>query len=390
MINLVLFSLKRRFVNKTNKVLLILLVCLSVFGLFFDQIVEFFSSDDQTTLIRLENIDENQFLLNALHIEVDESSSLSISRVDNNFLIESESILSDIEKIELESLIYPYYQAQLDPSIQEVLINYRHPEIEYKTTTQENYQQKHDNLFMVITMIYFMMIGFAGMLAQEVVAEKTSNILEMIGTSVSLKTHYYSKIIIGWLSILGQFVFVGSVFVGVLLLRVLFDNGRGLLQLLAKYNFIDARYTTITSMIKQFLSNTSSITDLLISLVFLFIGILIIQLILVVVSTGVSSVEEAGALQNPFYIGLLFMYYGAMILNNSSSMTSGWGFFLSFLPVFSMIFMPSRIMIYPVSNFQILFALIINFFVLMFVIKRGEKIYINNVLNFSRRHIVKK
>ena len=257
MINLVLFSLKRRFVNKTNKVLLILLVCLSVFGLFFDQIVEFFSSDDQTTLIRLENIDENQFLLNALHIEVDESSSLSISRVDNNFLIESESILSDIEKIELESLIYPYYQAQLDPSIQEVLINYRHPEIEYKTTTQENYQQKHDNLFMVITMIYFMMIGFAGMLAQEVVAEKTSNILEMIGTSVSLKTHYYSKIIIGWLSILGQFVFVGSVFVGVLLLRVLFDNGRGLLQLLAKYNFIDARYTTIISMIKQFLSNTS-------------------------------------------------------------------------------------------------------------------------------------
>ena len=322
MINLVLFSLKRRFVNKTNKVLLILLVCLSVFGLFFDQIVEFFSSDDQTTLIRLENIDENQFLLNALHIEVDESSSLSISRVDNNFLIESESILSDIEKIELESLIYPYYQAQLDPSIQEVLINYRHPEIEYKTTTQENYQQKHDNLFMVITMIYFMMIGFAGMLAQEVVAEKTSNILEMIGTSVSLKTHYYSKIIIGWLSILGQFVFVGSVFVGVLLLRVLFDNGRGLLQLLAKYNFIDARYTTITSMIKQFLSNTSSITDLLISLVFLFIGILIIQLILVVVSTGVSSVEEAGALQNPFYIGLLFMYYGAMILNNPNTIHS--------------------------------------------------------------------
>ena len=117
---------------------------------------------------------------------------------------------------------------------------------------------------MVITMIYFMMIGFAGMLAQEVVAEKTSNILEMIGTSVSLKTHYYSKIIIGWLSILGQFIFVGSVFVGVLLLRVLFDNGRGLLQLLAKYNFIDARYTIITSMIKQFLSNTSSITDLLI------------------------------------------------------------------------------------------------------------------------------
>lgn len=390
MIELVLFSLKRRFINKTNKVLLILLLTLCSFGLFFDQVLELFTNTDQKISIRLNNIEPNEFLNNSMTIEQDDQSSISITNEGNHYLIQSDSILSDLEKIEIESLIYPYYQNRLNPEIQEVLMTYRHPEIEYQTKLEENFHQKHDNLFIVITMIYFMMIGFSGMLAQEVVAEKTSNILEMIGTSVSLKTHYYSKIIIGWFSVLGQFIFVSGIFLFVLFFRILFDNGRGLIKLLTKYKFIDEESSTITALIKNFIDKQGSLTDLVIALIFLFIGILIVQLLLVMISTKVNSVEEAGALQNPFYIGLLFMYYGAMILNNPSSMSSGWGFLLSFVPIFSMIFMPSRIMIYPVSTFQVIVALIINIGVLIVVIRVGEQKYVKNVLNFSRKSIVKK
>ena len=385
MIHLILFSLKRRFLNKTNKVLFILLICLFSFGFFFDVILDFFVSEDAQLAIRLENIDEVSFINNSNEIIVNDDSKIIVSKNEVGFNIKSESILSDSDKIKIETLIYPYYQSSLDTHVQEVLENYRHPEIVYETVKQENYQQKHDNLFVVITMIYFMMIGFAGMLAQEVVAEKTSNILEMIGTSVSLKTHYYSKIIIGWLSIMGQFVFVGSVGIMVAFLRVIYDNGTGLLSLLNEHGFLDNEARTITQLIRMFLNKGSSLGDLLISLIFLFIGILIVQLILVVISTKVTSVEEAGALQNPFYIGLLFMYYGAMILNNPSSMSHGWGFVLSFVPVFSMIFMPVRIMIYPVPSFQMLFSLVLNLIVLGFVIKSGEEIYVRNVLNFSRK-----
>lgn len=387
---LVLFSLKRRFLNKTHKSLMVLLLCLFVAGAFLDKIVDFFTEDQATLKVALENIDESLFLMNNSDIVIDKQASLKISLDGNVYQVASQQPLSQMEKIQLEALIYPYYQQTLNPKIQEVLVQYRHPQINYTFKEASNIQQKHDNLFMVITSIYFMMLGFAGMLASEVVAEKTSNILELIGTSVSLKTHYYSKIIIGWCSILFQFISMGFLVFVALSLRFLVDRGQGLIAFLNRLKLIQVDFESFDQALGLLLNQKQALFDLGLALLFLFIGILVVQLILVVISTKVITIEEAGALQNPFYMGLLFLYYGALILNNPESMSVGWGFRLSFVPIFSMIFMPMRLMLFKVSVRQIVIGLMINLFFLMFIIKVGEKRYVLQVLNFSSKSNVKK
>lgn len=381
MIELIQFSLKRRFLNKTNKLLMIFLIILFSLFSFLDKIIEQFTSNEPL-LIKLVNIEESEFLTNEF-VQINDQAQITITKKDEMYHIESNEQLSDEKKTVIESMIYPYYQNNLNDDIRLVLEQYRHPMIEYTSIETSNLQQKHDNLFMVITAIYFMMLGFAGMLAQEVVAEKTSNILELIGTSVSLKTHYYSKIIIGWLSILGQFTLMGTVLLISFLPRFVFDNGQGLLSFFKSIGLLNLPSTTFSEVIKSFLNQPQALLDLGLSLIFLFVGILIVQLVLVVISTRVISVEEAGSLQNPFYMGLLLLYYGALILNNPQSMTSGWGFILSFVPVFSMIFMPSRLMLYHVPAFDILVSFLFNAIILFLIIKKGQKVYVENVLNFS-------
>lgn len=381
MIELIKFSLKRRFLNKTNKILMIFLIILFSLFSFLDKIIEQFTSNDRL-LVKLVNIEESEFLTNEF-VQISDQAQITITKTEEKYHIESHEELSDEKKIVIESLIYPYYQNNLNDDIRFVLEQYRHPMIEYTSIESSNLQQKHDNLFMVITAIYFIMLGFAGMLAQEVVAEKTSNILELIGTSVSLKTHYYSKIIIGWLSILGQFTLMGTVLLISFLPRFIFDNGQELLSFFKSIGLLNLPSTTFSEVIKSFLAQPQALFDLGLSLIFLFVGILIVQLVLVVISTRVISVEEAGSLQNPFYMGLLLLYYGALILNNPQSMTSGWGFILSFVPIFSMIFMPSRLMLYHVPIFDIFISFLFNAIILFFIIKKGQKVYVENVLNFS-------
>jgi hypothetical protein len=66
--------------------------------------------------------------------------------------------------------------------------------------------------FIVVTSIYFMLLSFSTAVANEVVNEKTSNVIEVILTSVSHKEHYYSKLLIGWFTMVSQLMIHGCVF----------------------------------------------------------------------------------------------------------------------------------------------------------------------------------
>ena len=65
---------------------------------------------------------------------------------------------------------------------------------------------------------------------------------------------------------------------------------------------------SISEMVKMIFDNQEMIQLLLLSLVFLFIGILFIQMTLVLLTTSVQTIEEAGSIQSPFYIVLLVLY----------------------------------------------------------------------------------
>ena len=103
---------------------------------------------------------------------------------------------------------------------------------------------------------------------------------------------------------------------------------------------------------------------------------------LVLLTTSVQTIEEAGSIQSPFYIVLLVLYYVCMFLNNPESMTNGLGYLFSFVPVLSMIFMPSRLLIYAPGTLEVIVSFVCSLMALIVLIKWGEKRYVETVLDF--------
>lgn len=89
---------------------------------------------------------------------------------------------------------------------------------------------------------------------------------------------------------------------------------------------------------------------------FLLAGMLLIQMLLVVISSFISSIEAAAAIQAPFYMILIAVYYLTLSLNDPQHMSQGIGYYLSFLPFLSMLMMPCRFLMTVVTVPEFLLA----------------------------------
>lgn len=235
--------------------------------------------------------------------------------------------------------------------------------------------------FVVITMIYFLMLGFSSTVANEVVSEKTSNMLEMMLTSISYKEHYIAKLLLGWLTILTQAIVWMSVVSFWLITRIIFDQGAGLYTLLYRLKVIDKQYISFIDHIQSLTLSLTDVGYLLISVLFLMLGILLVQLILLLVSIKIENIEESASVQAPFYLIMLGLYYGILAINNYSHMQLGIGKLLSFIPGFSMLLMPIRILFYEVSIVEVGISLIFSSIVLVGAYQLGLKYYKRNLMH---------
>ena len=102
-------------------------------------------------------------------------------------------------------------------------------------------------------------------------------------------------------------------------------------------------------------------------------------------SSFIANVEEAGNIQAPFYLILMGVYYFALSVNTPYQMSEGIGFILSFLPFFSMLFMPCRLLIQNVSMFELMLSYMISFSAIFFVVKKGSAVYQRGVLDYSSK-----
>ena len=118
-------------------------------------------------------------------------------------------------------------------------------------------------------------------------------------------------------------------------------------------------------------------------ILFLALGILLVQLIMVIVSSFVSSVEEAGNLQAPFYLVLLGIYYLVMAINNPYDLNEGIGFYLSFVPLINMLLMPCRLLISDVPIIQLFASIGCSLLFVAYVLYKGIPVYERGVLDYS-------
>ena len=399
--NLIMFSLKRRFLNKATIILNILLFVLLGCGFFADKLVLLIKPDlfSPLTIYVDDHLWENKELF------FDDNSLYEIYQYDNQEISENEYVLYhgnpewivqslyavnavDMQKITI--IIQQYQQNEWLSSsklnqlteIKEVL----NPVIVSKvlSETLNIDSDKQNMMFVVITSIYFMMLSFSSVIANEVVYEKTSKILELILTSVSAKVHFLSKMFIGWLTITIQTLFTGFFFVFWVFYRQIYDHGHDLLDFFYKLGLIKVEANTFSEFLIKLNIDHDIIMLFLLGLAFLFLGILFLQMIMVIVSSFVTSIEESSNIQSPCYLILLVIYYFTLSINTPYQMSAGIGYYLSFVPFFSMLFMPCRLLLQTVPLYEIIISLAIAFIAILLVIDFGSHIYKLGILDNKR------
>lgn len=395
--NLILFSLKRRFLTPTFAIICLIFALIAGCGFFSDKIVYTFIPNifDKQIIYIDENLAYLQLETDLFELKYGELKDIIpdyfyLSSKQDSYLITYDSylppktyqkILHLIQEIEFQKLIYNNFYSELN-IIDKVL----NPLIELNPLNEISVSPfKQDLSLFVLSSAYFFVLGFCTLIANEVVSEKSNRVMEIILTSVSSKTHFISKIIIGWFAIIIHLLINIGILLTFLFIRNFYDQGVGLIKLLTQFKLIDNDILTFKELILSLSLTKELVLSLLLVFIFLMIGVLLIQIILVVLSSFVSNIEEAGAIAGPTYIILLIVYYLALLLNTPAQLNNGIGYILSFLPFFSMLFMPCRIIIGQVIPFELLISFSLATISLIISIMVGHIFYKKGVLNYKKR-----
>ncbi|MGL5977983.1 MAG: ABC transporter permease [Erysipelotrichaceae bacterium] len=395
---LVLFSLKRRIWNKTMGLwnLLLCLVCGVV--LFSDVILETLTPDwlaPYQVVIEDDSVRNFMEQLEMEQIEFVKVAEQGVLKVAMFYPAEFRLVFQYEPKHDVEQAVsvgyHQYLQRwiaqeqglsieQLDRLLYPSAIN-----VEVLEPIQE--QQNPVLLFLLLTAIYFLMLSFSTSIANEIIYEKATKTLELILTSIPARTHLLGKLIVSWTTICLQMLMALAWFLFWAWLRYDYDLGVGLLRLVANLTQFPVASLTFIDVIKMIQPSLQQGTLLLLALAVLCIGMITIQLCLVVASSFLGTLEEASAIQAPFYLVLLGIYYTCLACNSPYQLTYGLGYGLSFVPLFSMLLMPARLLLGNVPIVELLFCLTIQLGVLFFVYKKGMALYQIGVLDYANQGI---
>lgn len=399
---LIHFSLYRRFRNKATITFNIIIFVAIALACFSDKIMNIIDPTyTEKEVVYIKGADSNlSEYLNEL-----EDETYIFKKIDKNIKKKIEEGYDVIEVKKDKYILHTKYEASLktittynlyltnyhkmlvmNNSEDRMLIEKYNKEIKIENKILEKKvdlsTDKSNLIFMFVTSIYFMMLSFVSGVASEVVNEKSTKTLELLLTSVSAKTHFYAKLIVGWLVIVLQGILSLSYIIFWLLIRSVYDQGVGLLAFINKiglYHFEDKNFYAI---LFKFDFNITFFKTILYVVLFLLLGILLMQLILVVISSFVSSVE-AGNIQAPFHLLLLGFYYLTLAINNPHELSEGIGYYLSYVPFFNMLLMPCRILIQNVPTIQLVISLSLSMFCILLVLRYGGKAYEKGVLDYS-------
>ncbi len=393
------FSLSRRFKNKITIIMHIIILVILVTVSFGDKVIDYLfeGNNSKTEVYYSESIADYFKYANEDSELFQYKEGYNKDKInilyEDKWIIESMYSLDTLASVQLQSELNSnisnlWLNSLSDESINEVINNIS-PEIVERTTTEMVVGRDKINISMfMVTGIYFAMLSFCTMIANEVVYEKTSRVLELILTSVDTSTHFFSKMITSWLTVIIQLGSVVFEICLVILLRNFYDEGAGLLKLLSKYSLIEADALTFKDFIVALDIDSNLISILLVSLVYLLLGMIIIQMIMVCLSSFINSIEESSLIQAPVYIILLIIYYIALALNSPLKLSDGIGQIFSLTPIFSMLFMPMRLLLLKVSVYEILLGITLNVAVLILLSYYGAKVYKIGILggiNLRRR-----
>lgn len=395
MSELVLFSLKRRFLNKTFLISQILLVGLIGCVLNIDKLASFFGfSSSGLTAICFQDaaITISEEFANRFGFTMKNDAEIKIIETQSGYQIEGFQGNEAITRLQLQSFLITVHQneflASRSPSVTELIGQYENVSFEFKGEESLKPVGRENFVFMILTAIYFMVLNFTAMTSNEVVNEKAANVLDMVLSATDVNSHYQSKLIGGWLTMFLQGAFGLTIFGFFTYLRNQEDLGRGLLTWASQYGLVDRATVSFRILFEKMDMDISFGLMILLCVFFLFCGMALIQVLMMVIATKLKSAEEASILQGPVYVFLLLLYYIALSQNTSLRLSHGFGYMASFVPMSSMLFMPMRLLMMDVGVYEILISGLISVFALILAIVIGQKIYASGLRQQKRKRLL--
>jgi hypothetical protein len=337
---LLTFSLKRRLTNKMSLILSALFILILLVVLFFDVVSDVLKMEWTQAYEIVLNEEAKEWMINQdLWINqgftfTQESGNSAILKEGNQITITGNGDL--LIQTKIKELILDNHQRILlnnaNESMQHWLDQYLHIEVEFENNALSENAIKEQAIIVLLTSLYFMMLNFIAVNSNEIILEKTSNFLALILSSITAFDHYLSKLLSGFLTLLVQIG--GSIlsFLLVFLLRYQFDQGKGLFELLTKILMVPLSGLTFKDIFVLLDFEMNDLMSVLLSFVFLILGMMIVQTLVLVLSSTIKNSEEAASIQGPFYFVLLILYYLSLSLNSAEHLSRGLGYTLSFFP----------------------------------------------------------
>jgi ABC-2 type transport system permease protein len=387
--HLIFFSLKRRFLNP----LAIFLQVLFTIGVMVLFNLDHISSALHLNLTTPYSIQVTQETLEfLLPTEVWEKQGMRLTQEPSSIMIDYNEGVFEVKgaaSISIQAKIYEVllksHQQRLlnlsHPSVADFVMVYNLVPVSFDSKLDPMMGIRENLVFMILTSVYFMMLNFISVNSNEIIQEKSSNILEFILTSVSPFQHFCAKILTGLITVLVQIGLSGGIFTLILMARLNTDQGKGLFTLANKYLALDGNGITYETLLSLFKFDGSLIIRASFAILFLVLGLLIIQVLILILSARVKTIEEAGSIQGPFYLGLLGLYYLSLVLNTPTQLIKGLGVILSYVPISSMLLMGMRILSTNVAHDELILSLLLSLFTLIIIMWGGFGWYRKGLVN---------
>ena len=384
---LVAFALRRHFRSVITIIFNVLMLVMIVIGVNIDRLGVLPSQDIKT--VYLDSSISSFYasfsrLSNPAFIYEESSEPLNkdvaILHFDQGWQVYSqaginEKTLSALQQ-DLRLVITDRYLQQASPYTASYIQDYRQ-EIE-QVITETGPDRADDYLWVLFTIVYFLIMGYGSSIANDIVYEKGTHMLELLLTKVSAQTHFKAKLASGY-AILGlQNLFTGVVVAISLLIRYRYDKLAGLINGLNSL----VNQTTLAVPTVGFQLTVNAIIT---AAVLMLIGVAAIQIILLVAASQFASEETASGMMNVFYLLLLLGYYVLVFYGHTAFLNTSLGQLLSYFPVSSMILMSARLLFCGAPLWQGWIAIGLGILFLALFTKYSMPLYQKGILNYHSR-----
>ena len=381
------FALKRRFFNKLSLSLQALFI-LVVFGLLYvDKLSAWIGLDlhQPYQVAFSSNMDRDK-----IDIDLWANQGFELVKDKADILIELneegyavKGVNDVILKQRIQAILLIQHKQNILKTSQENvhawLEEYENIHVHFEEIEVEQTSFKAQLALVFLTGLYFMLLNFIAVNSGEIIMEKTTHIMPLILSSVTTRAHFVSKLILGMFSVMFQIV-SSILIIGLgLYLRFRDDRFRGLIQAASKYLALPEFEFEL--LLKLFDFRFEDLQRLSLALLFMLVGIFIVQLLILVLASQVKNAEEAAAIQGPFYLVLLLIYYLSLSIQSPASLSHGLGYQLSFVPVLSMLMMPIRIFTQDLVFVEILSSLTISFALIILLLSVTYPTYVKGLRN---------